>query len=54
LSAVKKVSYYASIFGDFYLNCVFDCPHRGQSVCVRSDSAGALNKMLGVSRIAPL
>ena len=54
LCAVKKVSDYARIFWNFYFNCIFDCPHRGQSMCVRSDSAGALNKMLGIAGVAAL
>jgi hypothetical protein len=54
LGPVNKISDKARIFGDFDANCIFDCPHRGQSMGVGSDPAGALNKMMGVTGIAAL
>jgi hypothetical protein len=54
LGPVKKISDKACIFWDFDADCIFDCPHRGQSMGVRSDPAGALNKMVGVTGIAAL
>jgi hypothetical protein len=54
LCAMKKVSYDTCVFGNFDFYCIFDCPHRGQSMCVRSDPAGALNKMLGIAGVTAL
>ena len=54
LSAMEQVSDQARIFGNLYANRIFDCPHRGQSMGVRSDPAGALDEMMRVSRIPPL
>ena len=54
LGPVKKISDKTCIFGDFDADCIFDCPHRGQSMGVRSNPAGALNKMVGVTGIAAL
>ena len=42
------------IWGNFNANRVIDCPHRGQSMCVRSDAAGALYKMVGIPRVSAL
>lgn len=54
LSAVKKVSHYTRSVRYLDANCIFDCPHRGQSMCVRSDPARSLNKMLCISRVPAL
>ena len=54
LSAVKKGSHYTRSVRYLDANCIFDCPHRGQSMCISSDAAGALDKMLRVPRITAL
>ena len=54
LGAHQKVSNDARIFRYFNLYGIIDCPHRGQSMCVRSDAAGALHKMVGIPRISTL
>ena len=54
LCAMQQVPKYPSIFGNLYANRIFDCPHRGQSMDVRSDAAGSRDKMLGVAWITPL
>jgi hypothetical protein len=54
LSAHQKVSNDACIFGYFNLYGIIDCPHRGQSMCVRSDTARALHKMVGIPGISAL
>jgi hypothetical protein len=54
LGTVHEVSDNAGIFGNLHANRVVDCPHRGQSMDVRSDPAGALHEMLGIARITPL
>ena len=54
LGAMQQVSDKPCILGDLNVNRVFDCPHRGQSMCVRSDTAGALDKMVGIPGVAPL
>ena len=54
LRTVQKVSDQAGILWNFDADCIFDCPHRGQSMCVSSDAAGALDKMVGISRVPPL
>lgn len=53
LGTMEQIANQAGVWGDFDTNGVFDCPHRGQSMDVRSDPAGALHKMLRVTRIAP-
>ena len=47
LGAHQKVSNDTRIFRYFNLYGIIDCPHRGQSMCVCSDAAGALHKMVG-------
>ena len=54
LGAHKQVSNDARIVGYFNPNGVIDCPHRGQSMGVRSDAAGALHKMVGIPGISAL
>ena len=50
----QKVSNDSCVFGYFNANGVIDCPHRGQSMGVRSDPAGALHKMVGIPGVASL
>ena len=54
LGPVQKISDQACIFRNLYANGIFDCPHRGQSMGVRSDAAGALYKMMGIPGISSL
>jgi hypothetical protein len=54
LGAHQKVSNDACIFRYFNLYGIIDCPHRGQGMCVRSDAAGALHKMVGIPGISTL
>jgi hypothetical protein len=54
LRAVEQVADKARIGRNLYIDCIFDCPHRGQSMCVRSDPAGTLHEMVGIARIATL
>jgi hypothetical protein len=54
LGAHQKVTNNARIIRYFDTNGIIDCPHRGQSMGVRSDAAGALYKMVGVPRVSAL
>ena len=54
LGTHQKVSNDSCVFGYFNADGVIDCPHRGQSMCVRSDAAGALYKMMGIPGISSL
>jgi len=54
LGAHQKVAYDSRVLGNFDANGIIDCPHRGQSVGVGSDAAGALNKMIGIPGVTPL
>jgi len=54
LGTMKQVSHNPGIFRNLYSNRIFDCPHRGQSMWVSSDPAGALDKMVCIARITPL
>ena len=54
LGTVQKVADEARIRRNLHVDCIFDCPHRGQSMRVRSDPAGALHKMVGIAGIASL
>ncbi len=54
LCTVQKVSDQAGILWNFDADGIFNCPHRGQSMCVSSDAAGALDKMVGIAGIASL
>ena len=54
LGAHKKVTDDTRILGNFNTHCIIDCPHRGQSMCVRSDATGALHKMVGIPGISVL
>jgi hypothetical protein len=51
---VHEVADDPRILRNLHADGVFDCPHRGQSMDVRSNPAGALHEMLGIPRIAPL
>lgn len=39
LGTIQKVSYNSGIVGNLDADCVFNCPHRGQSMNVSSDAA---------------
>ena len=54
LSAHQQIANDQRVLGDFNANGIVDCPHRGQSMGVRSNPAGTLHKMLGVPGIASL
>jgi hypothetical protein len=54
LGAVHQVANQARVLGNLHADGVVDCPHRGQSMDVRSDPAGALHEMLGIPRISSL
>ena len=54
LSAHQKVSNDMCIFRYFNPHGIIDGPHRGQSMCVRSDAAGTLHKMVGIPGISAL
>jgi hypothetical protein len=54
LGTVQQVADNACVVGNIDFYCGFDCPHRGQSVGVRSDAAGALYEVMGIAGIAPL
>ena len=54
LCTVQKVSNDACILGNGNFDCIFNCPHRGQGMCVGSDPAGSLNKMVGIPGIPAL
>jgi hypothetical protein len=54
LRGMHHVADQSGVFGDLDANGGFDCPHRGQSVGVRSNAAGTGHKMVRVARIAPL
>jgi hypothetical protein len=54
LGAHQKISYDSCVFRNFDAHRVVDCPHRGQSMGVRSDPAGTLDKVMGVPGIASL
>jgi len=54
LGAHQQVADDSRVLGDFDANGIVDCPHRGQSMGIRSNPAGTLHKMLGVPRIASL
>ena len=54
LGAHQKIANDACIFWYFNPHRIIDCPHRGQSMCVRSDAAGALHKMVGIPGVSAL
>ena len=53
-ATVEQVADKTRIGWNLNIDCIFDCPHRGQSMGVRSDPAGALHEMVGIARIASL
>jgi hypothetical protein len=54
LSPVQQVADQTGDFGNLYTSGAFNCPHRGQTVDVRSDPTGTLHKVIGVPGITPL
>ncbi len=50
----EKIANDARIVGYLDADCIIDCPHRGQSMCVSSDAAGALHEMMGIPGISAL
>ena len=54
LGTHEQVANDARIFGYFDADCIIDCPHRGQSMCVGSDAAGALHEMVRIPGISAL
>jgi hypothetical protein len=54
LGTHEKIANDARIFRYFDADCIIDCPHRGQSMCVGSDTAGALHEMVGIPGISAL
>jgi hypothetical protein len=54
LGAHQQVADDAGVFGYFNPNGIIDCPHRGQSMGVRSDAAGALHKMVSIPGVSTL
>ena len=54
LGAHQQVTNDTSVLWNFNTHCIIDCPHRGQSMCERSDAAGALHKMVGIPGISAL
>jgi hypothetical protein len=54
LRSMQQVPENPCIFGDLDANCVFDCPHRGQGMDVRSDPAGSCDEVLRIAWIPPL
>jgi hypothetical protein len=54
LGGMHQVADDSGVFGNLDTNGGFDCPHRGQSMGVRSDAAGAGHEMMRVPRIAAL
>jgi hypothetical protein len=51
LGTHQKIANDSRVLGNFDANGIIDCPHRGQRMGVRSDPAGALDKMMGISGI---
>ena len=54
LGTHQKVANDACVFWYFNADGIIDCPHRGQSMGVRSDPAGTLYKMVGIPGISAL
>ena len=54
LGTHQQVANDACIFWYFDSDGIIDCPHRGQSMGVRSDPAGALHKVVGIPGISAL
>ena len=54
LGAVQQISDNTSVVGNGNANGIFDCPHRGQIMGVRSDPARTLHKQGGIPGIPPL
>jgi hypothetical protein len=54
LYGVHHVPDQSGVFGNPDTDCGFDCPHRGQSMGVRSDATGSGHEMMRIARVAPL
>ena len=54
LGTHQQVSNDQCIFRNLDANRIIDCPHRGQSMGVRSDATRTLHKMVGVPGVASL
>ena len=54
LGGMHHVPDQSGIFGNLDIDGGFDCPHRGQSMGVRSDAAGSGDEMMCIARVAPL
>ena len=54
LGAHQQVSDQTGIFRNLHADGVFNCPHRGQSMGIRSDPAGSCHKMVRIPWIPPL
>ena len=54
LGAHQQIANDTGVVRNFNTDGIIDCPHRGQSMGIRSDAAGALHKMVGVAGISTL
>jgi hypothetical protein len=54
LGTHQQVADDACVFWNFDTDGIIDCPHRGQSMGVRSDPTGALHKMMGIAGVSAL
>jgi hypothetical protein len=54
LCTMHHVPDQSGVFGNLDTNSGFGCPHRGQSVGVRSDATGSRHEMVRITRVAPL
>jgi hypothetical protein len=54
LGGMHHVADDSGVLGNLDANGGFGCPHRGQSMGVRSDAAGAGHEMVRIPRIASL
>jgi hypothetical protein len=54
LGSHQKIADEPCVSRYFNAHRIVDCPHRGQSMRVRSDAAGALHKVMGIPGIAAL
>ena len=54
LRGMHHVADDSGVFWNLDADGGFDCPHRGQSMGVRSDAAGSLDEMMRVAWVPPL
>jgi hypothetical protein len=54
LGTHQQITNDSGILGNFDPHGIVDCPHRGQSMGVRSDPAGTLHEVMRIPRIASL